>query len=95
MRGLEPQFIGSPIRSLVAVLAELSQFPLKKAQWTESTSELYRPSDRRLSAKLVPTFVDRGCQVVRFTNPYGRILGFLDRSRYFFFQVAPQLYLRG
>jgi hypothetical protein len=25
-------------------------------------------------------------------DPYGRILGFLDRSRYFFFQVAPQLY---
>jgi hypothetical protein len=23
-------------------------------------SELYRPSDRRLSAKLVPTFADRG-----------------------------------
>jgi hypothetical protein len=29
------------------------------------------------------------------TDPYGRILGFLDRSHYFFFQVAPQLYLRG
>jgi hypothetical protein len=28
-------------------------------------------------------------------NPYGRILGFLDRSRYYFFQVAPQLYSRG
>jgi hypothetical protein len=27
--------------------------------------------------------------------PYCRILGFLDRSRYFFFQVAPQLYSRG
>jgi hypothetical protein len=26
---------------------------------------------------------------------HGRILGFLDRSRYFFFQVAPQLYTRG
>jgi hypothetical protein len=26
---------------------------------------------------------------------YGRIIGFLDRSRYFFFQVAPQLYSRG
>jgi hypothetical protein len=26
------------------------------------------------------------------TDPYGRILGVLDRSRYFFFQVAPQLY---
>jgi hypothetical protein len=27
--------------------------------------------------------------------PYGRILGFLDRSCYFFFQVAPQLYSQG
>jgi hypothetical protein len=33
--------------------------------------------------------------VVRVTNPYGRILDFLDRSRYYFFQVAPQLYSRG
>jgi hypothetical protein len=30
--------------------------------------------------------------VVSFTIPFGCILGFLDRSRYFFFQVAPQLY---
>jgi hypothetical protein len=33
--------------------------------------------------------------VVSAAAPYGRILGFLDRSRYFFFQVAPQLYSRG
>jgi hypothetical protein len=31
--------------------------------------------------------------VVSTTDPYDRILGFLDRIRYFFFQVAPQLYL--
>jgi hypothetical protein len=29
--------------------------------------------------------------VVSVTDPYGRILGFLNRSRYFFFQVDPQL----
>jgi hypothetical protein len=52
-------------------------------------------SDRRLSAKLVPTFADRGCLVVSTTDPHGRILGFLDRSRYYFFQVAPQLYSGG
>jgi hypothetical protein len=33
--------------------------------------------------------------VVSLTDPYGCIRGFLDRSRYFFFQVAPQLYSRG
>jgi hypothetical protein len=65
---------------------------LLKTPWTESASELYRPSDLCLSAKLVPTFADRGCQVVSVTDPYGSILGFLDRSRYCFFQVAPQLY---
>jgi hypothetical protein len=33
--------------------------------------------------------------VVSVTDPYGRILGFLDRSRCFFFQQAPQLCKRG
>jgi hypothetical protein len=63
--------------------------------WPESASELYRPSDRRLLAKLVLTFADRGCHVVSVMDPYDRILGFLDRSNYFFFQVVPQLYSRG
>jgi hypothetical protein len=31
-----------------------------------------------LSAKLVPTFADRGCHVVWVRDPYCRILGFLD-----------------
>jgi hypothetical protein len=49
---------------------------------------------RRLSVKLVPTFADRGCHVVSVTDPYGRNLGFLDRSRYYIFQADPQLYSR-
>jgi hypothetical protein len=40
-------------------------------------------------------FVYRGCHVISMTNPSGRILGFLDRSRYYCFQVAPQLHSRG
>jgi hypothetical protein len=67
----------------------------KQTPWHESASELYRPTDRRLSAKLVSTFADRRYRVVSMTDPYGRILEFLDQSRYFFFQVAPQLYSRG
>jgi hypothetical protein len=35
-------------------------------------SELYGPSDRRLSTKLVLTLADRGCRVVSATNPHGR-----------------------
>jgi hypothetical protein len=57
--------------------------------------QTYRPSDRRLSGKLVPTFADRGCRVVNGTDPHSRILSFIDRCRYYFFQVAPQLYSRG
>jgi hypothetical protein len=64
----------------------------KKTPWSESASELYRLRERRLSATLVPTFADRECHVVNVTDPYGRILDFLDRSGYFFYQVAPHLY---
>jgi hypothetical protein len=37
-------------------------------------------TDCCLSAKLVPTFTYRGCHVVSVTDPYGRILVFLDRN---------------
>jgi hypothetical protein len=38
--------------------------------------------------KLAPTVADRGCRVVSVSDPNGRNLGFLDRSRYFFSRVA-------
>jgi hypothetical protein len=37
-------------------ISDLTHFQIKKTPWPQSASELYRPSDRRLSAKLVPTF---------------------------------------
>jgi hypothetical protein len=44
-----------------------------KTLWLWSASELYRPGDRRLLARLVPTFfVDRGCRVVSATDAHGR-----------------------
>jgi hypothetical protein len=53
-------------------------------------SQLYRPPlVGKVSANL---FADRGCHMVTMTDPCGRILGFLDRSHYFFYQVAPPLY---
>jgi hypothetical protein len=59
---------------------------LRKLNSVALVRELTIPtSDRRLSAKLMPTFAD----------PYGRILGFLDRSHYYFFLVASQLYSGG
>jgi hypothetical protein len=56
--------------------------------------DVYRQSGHSLLAELVPAFADRGCRVVSATDPYGSILGFLDRNSYFFFQVAPHLYSR-
>jgi hypothetical protein len=54
------------------------------------------PTERPpLVGKVIAKFADRWCHVVSVTDPYGRILGFLDRNRYFFYQVAPQFYSRG
>jgi hypothetical protein len=39
--------------------------------WPQSASKLYRPSDRRLSAKLVPDFAGRVCCVVSDSDPSG------------------------
>jgi hypothetical protein len=66
---------------LIYVSIEVLLNDLTKTPWPESASELYRPSDRSLSVKLVPTFADRGCLVVSVTDSNCRILRFLDRSR--------------
>jgi CBS-domain-containing membrane protein len=68
---------------MVATITSIEQKTKQQTPWSESASELYRPSDRRLSAKWLPTFADKGCHVVSVTDPSGRILGFLDKSRYF------------
>jgi hypothetical protein len=70
--------------TVYTVIVNVALSPL--ADYTDRATAAYR-------LKLVPTFDDR--DVVSVTDPHGRILGFLDRSRYFFFQVAPQLYSRG
>jgi hypothetical protein len=67
----------------------------KKHPWPDSASEPCRPSDGHFSAKLAPTFADKKCYVICVTDDYDLMLCFLDRSRYLFFLVAPQLYSRG
>jgi hypothetical protein len=52
-------------------------------------------SDSRLSGKWLPNFADRVSHVVSATDPHGRILGFLDRSGYCYFRLAPRLYSQG
>jgi hypothetical protein len=49
-----------------------------------------RPS---LVGEINANFADRGCHVVRAKVPYGRILGFLDRSRYCFFPSSASIVL--
>jgi hypothetical protein len=61
-------------------------------EWKKKLRDLSPLSDCCMSAKLESTFADIRCHVVSVTDPYGRILGFLDWSCYFFFQVSPQLY---
>jgi hypothetical protein len=42
------------------------------------------PTERPpLVGKVIAKFADIGCHVVSVMDPYGRVLGFLDRSRYF------------
>jgi hypothetical protein len=87
--------IDSVLEQSVVTNANLLLETWGKPPWLQFVSELYRPRDRRLSEKLVPTFADRGWHVVSVTDFYGRNLYLLDRSRYVFFQVAPRLYSRG
>jgi hypothetical protein len=47
-------------RALVSVVMNLLKTP-----WPESASELYGPSCRHLSVKLMPTFADKVCHVVQ------------------------------
>jgi hypothetical protein len=54
------------------------------------------PTERPLLiGEVSANFSERECHVVSATDPHGRILGFLGRSRCYFFQVAPQLHSRG
>jgi hypothetical protein len=47
-----------------------------RANYTDRATAACRRSDCQ-------HFADRGCHMVSVTDPYGRILDFLDRSRYF------------
>jgi hypothetical protein len=76
---LHPLTDGAGLKTSTIVYNKIKQTP-----WPDSASELHRLSDRHLSAKLVPTFTDRGVLMVSVTNPYGRVLDFLDPSCYFF-----------
>jgi hypothetical protein len=69
------------IRTIQCCIPEDGNIHWHITPWSESASELYRPSDHRLSAKWLRTCADRGCHVVSVPDPSGRIiLGFLDST---------------
>jgi hypothetical protein len=55
----------SSASSQLSFSAESRLWLLYHRKLVHNTSELYWPSNHRLSAKSVPTFADRGCRVVR------------------------------
>jgi hypothetical protein len=80
---------GSLLQTLRNILADESM-GLKLNSLALVRSELYRPSDRRLSAKLVPTFADRRCRAWSTQRISTAVnLHFLDP------ELAPQLFSRG
>jgi hypothetical protein len=83
------------LNTLCSCLSVREQVSNHKEPEAKLYFELYRPSYRRLSVKLVPAFADRRCHVVGRTDAHSHILDFLDRSRYFSFQIAPQLCSQG
>jgi hypothetical protein len=52
---------------LIAIARTPSQVNYQLTPWLGSASELHRPNDRRLSAKLVPSIAVKGCYVVSHT----------------------------
>jgi hypothetical protein len=69
---------------------------LKKLNSVAWVHERTIPTERpQFVGEVNAKFADGECHMVRMTDHYGRNLCFLDRSLYFFFQVAPQLYSRG
>jgi hypothetical protein len=51
---------GTYLGSCSLVIVMQAHYKASSTPWLWSASELYRPSDRRLLAKLVSTFADRG-----------------------------------
>jgi hypothetical protein len=76
------------VHFFVELLASKCSFLLQQTGFSVKNS-VALANDHRLSAKLVPTFADRGVSRGQRNGSPGRILGFLDQSLYYFFHIAP------
>jgi hypothetical protein len=77
---IEPATFGLVVQRLRQY--DINKQTNKQIPWSESVSEIYRPSDRRPSTKPMPTSTDRERHVISMTNPHGRTLGPLDHNQY-------------
>jgi hypothetical protein len=59
------------VREVLGSVIEYSEDCIK-IKHKETPWLLVQTSDRRWSAKLLPTFAGRGCGVISVTNPHGR-----------------------
>jgi hypothetical protein len=89
---LRPLFC--PVRSPVALPTVIARSQCLTTNKQTNSVALVRkrtiPTERPPPVgEVSANFADRGCRVVSAMDPHGRILGFLDRNRYYFFQVAP------
>jgi hypothetical protein len=72
---------------VAAIVKNQSHYNKQQTLSPESANELYQPSDRSLSAKLVPTFADRGVSSSkRGGSPMAVISVFYTRAATFSFK---------
>jgi hypothetical protein len=76
--------IGRCILKTAVILQHVISDIKKKINSMVWVRELTIPTERPpLVGEVIANFCGRECHVVSVTDPYGRIIGFLDRSRYF------------
>jgi hypothetical protein len=80
----------SNIRNVVFQLKDRTMVNLKKCANKKKLNSMVWVRERTIPTErplvvceVIANFADRRCHVVSVTDPYGRIRGFLDRSRYF------------
>jgi hypothetical protein len=90
------KFVGISNRDRIQGNRTIFEFKYDPKKIMARVRERIIPTEQpRLIGDVSAKFADRGCHLVSVTDPYGRIFGFLGRSRYLFLPVAPQLYSRG